>query len=288
MTDRDAAAAAAARLRELRAVAAEIAHPRPSILAAIDRLDLQASQRVLDAGCGPGAHLLLFAERVAPGAEVIGVDLDRERLAMAAEVCADLVAAGAVRLIQGDAATLPVASDTCDVAWSAAVFHHLERQEAVVEEMARVVRPGGLVAVLDADNSVSFPALPWPPNLEPRLRAAMQRGEAEHYGGKLSYVFDGYAGRKLPRLLREAGLVERRLFAFSDVDLAPLPSRREEEIRTWFLGSFLERLHDYLAPDDRDRYRALFDPEAGEYLLRDPDLFLVRTWLLATGRKAGR
>jgi ubiquinone/menaquinone biosynthesis C-methylase UbiE len=286
MTDRDAAAVPAARLRELRAVAAEIAHPRPSILAAIDRLELQAGQRVLDAGCGPGAHLLLFAERVAPGGEVIGVDLDRERLAMAAAVCADLIAAGAVRLIQGDAATLPVASDACDVAWSAAVFHHLADQEAVLAELVRVTRPGGLVAILDADNSLSFPLLPWPPELEPRLRAAMQRGEAKHYGGKLSYVFDGYAGRKLPRLLREAGLVERRLFAFSDLDLAPLPPHREEEIRDWLLGSFLERLRDELTPVDIDRYRALFDPDVAGYLLRDPDFFLVRTWLLATGRKA--
>jgi SAM-dependent methyltransferase len=190
-------------------------------------------------------------------------------------------------LFLGLAAALPSASDACDVAWSAAAFHHRADQEAVVAELARVVRPGGLVAILDADNSLSFPVLPWPPDLEARLREAAQQGEAKRYGGKLSYVFDGHAGRKLPRLFREAGLVERRLFAFSDVDQASLTPRREDEIRNWLLGSFLERLRDELAPRERERYQALLDPETEAYLLRDPDCFLVRTWLLATGRKAG-
>ena len=44
----------------------ELERPRPSVVAGIDALGLRPGMRVLDAGCGPGAHLRLFAERVAP------------------------------------------------------------------------------------------------------------------------------------------------------------------------------------------------------------------------------
>lgn len=62
------------------------------------------------------------------------------------------------------------------LAWSAAVFHHLTDPVAVLAGIARHVRPGGTVAVVEGDDGLSFPMLPWPPALELRLREAVVRG----------------------------------------------------------------------------------------------------------------
>jgi ubiquinone/menaquinone biosynthesis C-methylase UbiE len=278
---------AADRVRELRAIAAEVAQPRAAIVAALDALDLQPGLHVLDVGCGPGVHLPVFAERVSPGGSVVGLDQESDRLQIAAEVCADLIAAGVVRLEQADATALPFAHDELDVAWASAVLHHVVDQAAMLAEMTRVVRPGGLVAIIDGDDSLSFPGMPWPPALEVHIRTAARRAIADNFGGTLPYHYDAYVGRRLPRLLREAGLVERRITAVSDVDHAPLTPRREEEIRNWLNRWFEDRVRGYLAPRDQDQVRALLDPASAGYLLSDPDFFFARTWLLATGRKAG-
>jgi hypothetical protein len=147
------------------------------------------------------------------------------------------------------------------------------------------VAPGGLVAVLDGDDGVSFPFLPWPPELEQGLRAAVRRGAAEGYSGsKLDYTYHPYLGRDLPRLMRDAGLTEIGVRAFADVDRSPLDPHRETELQNWLRGWVDGRLRDYLAPRDRDAVRALVDPDDPAYVLRGRDYFLCRTWLLVTGR----
>lgn len=269
----------------LQAVAAEVASPRQTILAALDAIGLTPGMCVLDAGCGSGAHLPLFAECVAPGGIVRGIDLDAGDVALARQINRDQIANGIVQIVQGDVLGLPFGDDEFDVAWSSSVLHHLEVPAAMLAELARVTRPGGLVAIIDSDLGNSFPSLPWPIDLEERVRAAVWRAAAENYGKTLPYHFDGHIGRKLPRLLREAGLIDIRLHAFSDVDRAPLSASRKAAIRDWLLGPFDERLRDFLAPRDLRRFHALFDLDAPDAFLHDPDFFLIRTILLAVGQQ---
>ncbi|HEX5501136.1 MAG TPA: methyltransferase domain-containing protein [Thermomicrobiales bacterium] len=269
---------------ELRAeMVDEIARPRQSVVAALDALALGPGTRVLDVGCGAGPHLGLFAGRIAPGGAVVGLDSSAERLALAAELWADQLAAGTIALRAGDGCALPFDAATFDLAWSSAVLHHIERPGDFLAEQARVVRPGGHVAVLDADAAGSFPCIPWPPDLEHRARAAAWAALAADFDGALPYHFAGYVGRQLPRLLREAGLRAVRLHAVNDVDRAPLDPRREEGLRRWFVRWFEERLRDFLPPRDGRRFLALFDPASPDYLLASPDFFQVRTYYLAAG-----
>lgn len=269
-------------------VAYEIAHPRQSIVAAIAALGLTPGQALLDVGCGAGAHLGLFAQAVAPGGNVVGLDLAADRLALAEEHWAVAVAAGTIALREGDHDALPARDGEFAVAWSSAVLHHAEHPLTMLGELARVVRPGGTVAIFDGDTGGSYPVLPWPPELEMRLRAAGWAAQVADFDGKLPYHFVGYIGRQLPRLLREAGLVEVRLLPVSDVDRAPLAPQREAEIGGWFTGPFASRVRDFLAPRDWTRFVALFDPDASDYLLTSPDFFLTRTYFLALGRVPAR
>lgn len=261
----------------------EAADPRPSVVAAIGALGLRPGMRVLDAGCGAGAHLRLLAGAVGPNGSVVGVDLDPEALAVGADLCADLVATGRLRLEPGDLTALPLPTDDRDVAWSASVFHHLPDPAAALTELARVVRPGGLVAVLDGDGGGSFPFLPWSPELELARREAAVRAAADGYGGDLPYHFAPFLARRLPRLFREAGLTHVRLEAFPEIARAPLAPRQEAEVRSWLTD---DRLRPYLAPRDRERMERLADPLSPDSFMTDPDFFFVRTSFLTVGRAA--
>src|SRR4051812_27278652 len=97
----------------------EAARPRGSVVAAIDALELQPWMRVLDAGCGPGAHLGLFAAKVVPGGHVVGLDIGADELEIAAHICRATITDGTVELRQGDAQQLPFEAGTFDLAWAA-------------------------------------------------------------------------------------------------------------------------------------------------------------------------
>lgn len=101
----------------------------------------RGDERALDAGCGAGALALALAPLVA---EVVGVDVDEERLAAAREL-----APPNVSFVAGDAAALPFERASFDVVGCLKVLHHARRPELVVAELARVVRPGGRILLAD-------------------------------------------------------------------------------------------------------------------------------------------
>jgi SAM-dependent methyltransferase len=99
------------------------------------------SERAVDSGCGTGALAIALAPLVR---EVVGVDLDEERLEAARRL-----APANVTFVTGDAAALPFAFGSFDLAGCFRVLHHARRPELVVSELARVVRPGGRILLAD-------------------------------------------------------------------------------------------------------------------------------------------
>ncbi|WP_262176761.1 class I SAM-dependent methyltransferase [Haloarcula laminariae] len=96
----------------------------------------------LDIGCGNGRHSALLAD-VAD--RVVGLDASRALLSAAAERVGDRTA-----LALGDAARLPLADDTVDLAVYVATLHHLPSaadRGASLDELARVLSPGGRALV---------------------------------------------------------------------------------------------------------------------------------------------
>ena len=102
-------------------------------------LDGRSGAVGLDIGCGNGRNAELLAERVD---RVLGLDTSRELLGEARSRVG-----GAVTLLQGDAARLPVTDDSVDLALYIATLHHLPdretRRESLVE-LARVLASGGV------------------------------------------------------------------------------------------------------------------------------------------------
>ena len=94
--------------------------------------------KLLDVGCGNGAVLRAAAE--AFGLEGVGIDLDPDQIALAHERRGGLCG---VDFRIGDAARLPLDSETFDIVFSNKTTHHMPNWRRAVEEMARVLKPEG-------------------------------------------------------------------------------------------------------------------------------------------------
>jgi ubiquinone/menaquinone biosynthesis C-methylase UbiE len=107
-------------------------------------------QVVLDLGCGTGS-LATIIKLVHPTVEVVGLDPDPKALARANRKANR--AAVDIRLDRGFAHALPYSDDFFDRVYSSFMFHHLGRseKEAMLLEARRVVKPGGLLCLLDFD-----------------------------------------------------------------------------------------------------------------------------------------
>jgi SAM-dependent methyltransferase len=108
----------------------------------VDRLGIEAGERVLDVATGTGNGALLAAER---GAAASGLDLTPKLLAVAAERAA---AAGLeVDLVEGDAEALPYDDDSFDAVISMFGVMFAPDQQRAADELVRVCRPGGRIGV---------------------------------------------------------------------------------------------------------------------------------------------
>ncbi len=115
---------------------------------------IRAGDRVLDAGCASGLLSRMIARMAAPGA-VFGIDASADRIAMAARRAREENIRN-LAFQQADIYRLPFAGGVFDVAFSRYTFEYLTNPEAALQEMKRVVRPGGRVVVADLDGNGLF------------------------------------------------------------------------------------------------------------------------------------
>ena len=123
----------------------------------LDALDLRGDEVVLDVGCGRGLLLVGAAKRL-PGGRAVGVDVWSAKDQSANSRAATLANAEAegvgdrVEVLDGDTRDLPFADASFDVVVSSLAIHNVHEaddRERACFEIARVLRPGGRVAVLD-------------------------------------------------------------------------------------------------------------------------------------------
>ncbi|MFF4746004.1 class I SAM-dependent methyltransferase [Streptomyces chengbuensis] len=115
----------------------------PAFATGVSALDLASGDAVLDAGCGTGRALPLLREAVGPSGTVVGADLTLEMLQMAVRAGRDRDAA----LLQADAARLPLRTASMDAVFASGLIAHLPNPADDLRELARVVRPGGRLAL---------------------------------------------------------------------------------------------------------------------------------------------
>jgi phosphatidylethanolamine/phosphatidyl-N-methylethanolamine N-methyltransferase len=113
-------------------------------LQAIERMDIQPGERVLEVGVGTGINLALYPRE----ATVTGIDFSSSMLERARERAAKKGAAP-VRLLQMDAAALRFADDSFDIVYAPYLISVVPDPVKVAQEMRRVCRPGGRIIFLN-------------------------------------------------------------------------------------------------------------------------------------------
>ncbi|MGW4868348.1 class I SAM-dependent methyltransferase [Streptomyces chartreusis] len=115
----------------------------PAYAAAVAELGLREGARVLDAGCGTGRALPPLRDAVGPSGVVLGADLTPAMLEAAARAGRDTDG----QLLLADVAALPVRSESLDAVFAAGLIAHLPNPAENLQELARVVRPGGTLTL---------------------------------------------------------------------------------------------------------------------------------------------
>ena len=129
---------------DYRAFADWIARTEPYAFERIDR-HLWTGQRVLEVGCGQGTVLTYLAGK---GADAVGVDMSRASVDRTRAGAQQLGIATRVHVAIGDAEMLPFPSESFDAVVSFGVLHHTPDTARSVEEVRRVLKPGGLAVVM--------------------------------------------------------------------------------------------------------------------------------------------
>ena len=163
---------------------------------------LEPGMRLLDVGCGPGTVTLGLAHRIAP-ASAVGCDLEAGMIARATQL-ADDAGVGNVSFRTANILDLPFANDEFDVVFSSAVTEHLRNPQGAVAELARVAKPGGLVAITRTDWTGPLMS-PDSPAME-RFFTWLEAG-FNAQGGSMN------SGRHIRSMTRAAGLEDVEFFA---------------------------------------------------------------------------
>jgi ubiquinone/menaquinone biosynthesis C-methylase UbiE len=107
--------------------------------------------RVLEVGSGTGVVARDLAGLVGPRGRVTGIDRSRVLLAVARRRAREERLDGRLQFRLGDAAALPFRTGRFDCALAVTVLLHVARPQAMLHELVRVIRPGGLVGLQDQD-----------------------------------------------------------------------------------------------------------------------------------------
>ena len=109
---------------------------------------IMPGERVVDVGCGAGIDSLIAARMVGPDGAVVGVDMTPAMLAKA-RIGAEAMGATNVDFCEGFAESLPVSDGWADVIISNGVLNLFPDKTAGLQEMARVLKPGGRLQIGD-------------------------------------------------------------------------------------------------------------------------------------------
>lgn len=159
-----------------------------------------SGSQVLEAGCGTGAQTAILSRR-SPGARITAVDISADSLAEARQRI-DALDIGTVRFAQADCADLPYADHQFEHVFVCFMLEHIARPGKVLQELQRVLQPGGSLTVIEGDHG-SFYCYPQTRAARRVVRCLIDLQAAA--GG------DALIGRRLYPLLARAGYQKIRV-----------------------------------------------------------------------------
>ena len=234
---------------------------------------LRAGMTLLDCGCGPGTITAGLARKTAPG-HVTGVDREDSQLELARAHAAELGLAN-VSFENTDAYDLPYEDSRFDAVFSHAMLEHMTDPLAILKEMRRVLKPGGLVGIRCVDLAATL--------ITPE-EPALAKAHDIWCKHRIRCGGDPYLGRRLRALLREAGFARTIGSASSETWATPELTRSMMSVlKAEFTGPKISGTAIEMGWADQaqmdETTRAL--EEWGSH----PDAFMAIVWCEGTGWK---
>lgn len=250
----------------------------PLLSTVINTMPFPAGSRGLDVGCGIGLQCLLLADKVGSIGHVTGLDISTKFLDLGRTFVEKAGLSEQVSFQEGDVSRLPFDNKTFDWVWSSDCVGYAPWEPLpLLQELTRVVKPGGLVAIL---SWTSESLLPGYPRLEARLRATTP-GLAPFIQGKEP---ETHFLRALG-WFHKLGLQEPQAKVFADSYFAPLSDKIHTALKS-LLDMRWPDAELELSSDDRAEFKRLCNPGSPDYILNIPDYYAHFTYTVFWGKVA--
>jgi ubiquinone/menaquinone biosynthesis C-methylase UbiE len=243
----------------------------------LHRLPIEARAKGLDVGCGTGFFTRMLARRLSPEGLIIGVDTSHGLLKEAERHSHPFSLP--IQWKHGRIERLPFHNNAFDFSWCAQSLFSFPDPVKAVKEMARVVKPGGWIAVLENDTLHEI-ILPWPPEVELAFRTA----ELQAFKDEAKKAGKFYVARNLRTVFWEAGISDSRQRTFISDRHAPLGPDTADYINA-YLANLRQRVWRRLNPAQRRKYGGWLDPGSERYPLSNPAFTMARIDRVLVGRK---
>ena len=233
----------------------------------LDLIGVEPSWRCLDLGCGGMGILGPLSRRVGPTGHVVGVDRDPQQLTAARAYVQEQGLAN-VEVLDRDGYASGLPDHTFDLVHVRFVFAPVGRDDALLTEMRRLARPGGILAMQEPDAS-SWQCHPPRPAWD-RLKGAIQAAFAAGGG-------DFNAGLRMYDLLRQAGLEDVQVRA---AVLALQDRHPYMRLPVQFATSLRQRIIEggLLRATELDELLAACEAIAGDPATRVTTFILTQVW----------
>ncbi len=258
----------------------------PAIRAAISALPLASlngrASCGLDAACGNGDHGIWLAQPLLPHGQLTGLDICREGLLQARAASERAGLSDSLNYIQGDLRSLPFLDHAFDWAWCADCLWPGPKSQGflgmnpmpILEELVRVVRPGGLIAILFWSSQRLLPGHPY---LEARLNAT----RAACYPFKEGWSYREHI-LSPPVWMLQADLEEIRGRTFVADLQAPFDSQARDDLASCF-QMLWGRAMPELSEADIAQFNRLCHKSSSDFIADRPGYYAFITYTLFSG-----
>ena len=205
----------------------------------VDTLAPVIGEHILEVGCGSGVLCRQIAPAVVPGGKIIGVDISAEFLKIARSYAASANLSDYIQWGAGQAEVLPFQDANFDGVIAARLLLHVSDPQIVLNEMQRVVRPGGRVVVMDWDFETVVVD-----HSNRDLTRRLIHWRCDHHGG------NNWSGRQLWGRMVSAGLVNVKV-----IPVVSIARRKNDSLTlSLFKAAMVARDDGAIAPNEYDTW----------------------------------